>query len=136
MFSLRLIDSITELQPTDAGCIAVSGSHGGVSSARYALAVRPLLSVFNDAGGGLDNAGVAGLELLQAQGLAACAVSHESARIGQASSTWETGIVTHSNTAAQSLGIQPGLGLRTQVEALMQRTDHHDQGSTGKPAAQ
>ena len=123
MVSLRLIDSITELQPVDAGCIAVSGSHGGVSSARYALAVRPLLSVFNDAGGGLDNAGVAGLELLQAQGLAACAVSHQSARIGQASSTWDTGTVTHSNPAAQALGIHPGQALKPQVEAMKQRID-------------
>ena len=52
--ALRIVDSITELRPTDAGCLAVSGSHGGMSSARYALAARPLLSVFNDAGVGLD----------------------------------------------------------------------------------
>ena len=123
MIPLRLIDSITELQAADAGCIAVSGSHGGVSSARYALAVRPLLSVFNDAGGGLDNAGVAGLELLQAQGLAACTVSHQSARIGQANSTWETGTVTHSNATAKTLGIHPGHALKPQIEALMQRAD-------------
>ena len=49
---LKLVDSITELELQDAGCIAVSGSHGGISSARFALAVRPLLSVFNDAGAG------------------------------------------------------------------------------------
>ena len=35
---LRVVDSITELRATDAGCVAVSGSHGGLSSARYALA--------------------------------------------------------------------------------------------------
>jgi hypothetical protein len=50
MPKLRLVDSITETTPADAGCLAVSGSHGGISSARYALAARPLLSVFNDAG--------------------------------------------------------------------------------------
>ena len=42
--ALRIVDSITELRPIDAGCLAVSGSHGGMSSARYALAARPLLS--------------------------------------------------------------------------------------------
>ena len=59
---LRIVDSITELCAQDAGCIAVSGSHGGLSSARYALAARPLLSVFNDAGVGKDSAGLAALD--------------------------------------------------------------------------
>ena len=67
---LRVVDSITELGPADAGCLAVSGSHGGISSARYALAARPWLSVFNDAGVGKDAAGMAALPFLQAQGLA------------------------------------------------------------------
>ncbi len=38
MSVLRIVDSITELGAHDKGCIAVSGSHGGLSSARYALA--------------------------------------------------------------------------------------------------
>ena len=118
---LKIVDSITELQPADAGCIAVSGSHGGVSSARYALAARPLLSVFNDAGVGRDDAGIAGLALLQAEGLAACTVSHLSARIGQAASTWADGVVSHANPLAQVLGLRPGLGLREQIEQLQRR---------------
>ncbi len=113
---LRLVDSITELEAADAGCIAVSGSHGGVSAARYALAVRPLLSVFNDAGVGRDAAGIAGLVLLQAEGLAACAVSHESACIGQARSTWEHGVVSHANASALRFGVEIGRSLRHAVE--------------------
>jgi hypothetical protein len=104
----RVVDSITELGAEDAGCIAVSGSHGGVSSARYALAARPLLSIFNDAGGGRDSAGFAGLALLQAQGLAACTVAHDSARIGDAHSTLNDGIISRVNAAATQLGIAPG----------------------------
>jgi hypothetical protein len=119
--ALRVVDSITELQPADAGCIALSGSHGGLSSARYALAVRPLLSVFNDAGVGKEAAGVAGLDLLQTQGLAACTVSHTSACIGQAASTFGEGVVSHVNTAALAIGIQVGQALRPQVEALARR---------------
>ena len=82
---LRVVDSITELRATDAGCVAVSGSHGGMSSARYALAARPALSVFNDAGVGRDGAGTAALGFLQAHALAACTVAHTSARIGERS---------------------------------------------------
>jgi hypothetical protein len=105
---LRLVDSITELGPQDAGCIAVSGSHGGTSSARYAIAARPMLSVFNDAGVGKDGAGIAGLAMLQAQALAACTVSHATARIGDARSTLADGIINHVNPCARDLGLAVG----------------------------
>lgn len=121
MISIRIIDSITELQPADAGCIALSGSHGGLSSARYALAVRPLSSVFNDAGIGLDDAGIAGLALLQSHGLAACAVSHRSARIGQAASTLNDGVVSRANDEAKALGIRANEPLQPQIDQLSRR---------------
>ncbi|MFZ4481516.1 MAG: hypothetical protein ACOYNZ_16665 [Rhodoferax sp.] len=108
MASLRVVDSITELGPQDAGCLAVSGSHGGISSARYALAARPRLSVFNDAGVGKDAAGLAALAFLQSHGLAACTVAHDSARIGEASSTLNDGVVSHVNALARALGVAVG----------------------------
>jgi len=112
---LRLVDSITELSPRDGGCIAVSGSHGGVSSARYAAAVRPVLSVFNDAGGGKDQAGIAALQILQASDLAACTVGHDSACIGNAQSTLTTGLISHVNACAATLGIHQGQSCRNAV---------------------
>ncbi len=115
---LRVVDSITELGAADAGCIAVSGSHGGISSARFALAARPLLSVFNNAGIGKDGAGIAGLALLQAQDLAACTVEHHSARIGDAHSTLNDGIISHVNALAEALGIAPGWTCRQAVEKI------------------
>ncbi len=114
---LRLIDSITELHAQDVGCLAVSGSHGGLSSAQYAVAARPLLSVFNDAGVGKDQAGIAGLMLMQQNGLAACTVSHHSARIGVASSTLEDGVISHCNDLARALGVALG---HTCAQALAQ----------------
>ena len=110
---LLIIDSITQLTPNDAGCIAVSGSHGGRSVSRYAVAARPLLSVFNDAGVGKDRAGIAALDILEEAGLAACTVSHMSACIGQATSTLESGIVSHVNQQARALGCKPGQPVRT-----------------------
>lgn len=116
--SLRVVDSITELKPADAGCIAVSGSHGGISSARYALAARPLLSVFNDAGVGRDEAGIAALDFLQSHGLAACTVAHSGARIGEARSTLEHGVTSHLNPAAAALGLHVGQAMRDAVVSL------------------
>jgi hypothetical protein len=112
---LRVVDSITELGASDQGCIAVSGSHGGLSSARYALVARPWLTVFNDAGVGRNGAGIAALACLQQQGLAACTVAHTSACIGQAESTWQHGVVSHVNAAAYTLGLRTGTRLAEQV---------------------
>lgn len=119
MPALRIVDSITELNAGDADCIAVSGSHGGLSSARYALAAKPVLSVFNDAGGGLDNAGIAALDYLHAHGLAACVVAHTSARIGEARSTLATGVVSGVNGAASVLGVQAGWTCQQTVDFIL-----------------
>jgi len=114
--AVRVVDSITELDAADAGCVAVSGSHGGISSARFALAARPRLSVFNDAGVGKDHAGIAALAFLQARGLAACTVEHHSARIGDAHSTLNDGIISHVNALAAALGIAPGQTCRQAID--------------------
>jgi uncharacterized protein YunC (DUF1805 family) len=113
-----LVDSITEAVGRGAGRIVVSGSHGGVSSGRYALKAAPRLAVFNDAGVGKDGAGTAALALLQAAGIAACTVAHTSARIGEARSTLEDGVVSQANAAAAALGLTPGAHLREALASL------------------
>ncbi len=118
MRALKLVDSITELGPHDAGCIAVSGSHGGMSSAQYALATRPHFSIFNDAGVGKDEAGLAVLDFLQSHALAACTVSHNSACIGYASSTLQSGIVSNCNLLAHKLGVDAGQTCQSVVDRL------------------
>lgn len=126
MTILRVVDSITQLGPQDAGCLAVSGSHGGISSARYALAARPRLSIFNDAGVGKDEAGLAALPFLQSYGLAACTVAHSSARIGEAQSTLDEGIVSHVNALAQALGVSAGERCQFLITRLQSREDQAD----------
>lgn len=105
---LILHDSVTQVTPADAGALVVTGSHGGASVVPYALAVRAWLYVFNDAGVGKDGAGTAALQLLDEEGLAAAAVSHDSARIGEARDAWENGVVSAVNVAARTLGLRPG----------------------------
>ena len=84
-----LADSITMTTPEDAGAIVVCGSHGGSSSAAFALEV-PLAAVFfNDAGVGKDRAGIVALDILQERGVAAGAVAHTSARIGDSATPGE-----------------------------------------------
>jgi len=113
--SVLLVDSITQIEAGDAGAWVVSGSHGGTSSAAYALAVPLALAVFNDAGIGKDDAGIAALALLQAQGRAAATVAHDSACIGDARDAWAHGVISRANAAALALGLVPGLTLQQAV---------------------
>ena len=113
-----IIDSITEVRPEHAGRIVVTGSHGGASAGHYALAVRAKLYVFNDAGIGKDNAGIAALGLLDRAGIAAVAVAHTSARIGDANDTLWNGTVSRMNTAANGLDLAMGASLRESVATL------------------
>lgn len=110
--ALYVLDSITEAVGRAEGAVVVSGSHGGLSAGRFALQARVALAVFNDAGVGKDGAGIAALALLDAQDVAGCAVSHDSACIGNARSTLQHGVLSHVNAAAAALGARPGLALR------------------------
>lgn len=115
-----LMDSITKVAPEDTGSVVVSGSHGGTSSGEFALQVPLLMAVFNDAGVGKDDAGIAALAMLQARGVAGGTVSHTSARIGEAQDTWEHGVLSHLNARARELGLAPGERLRDAVMRLVQ----------------
>ena len=72
----------------------------------------PALVVFNDAGGGKKDAGVASLANLEPEGIAAAAVSHDLARIGDAFDAWENGVVSRVNGPAAEGGLDPGQPLR------------------------
>ena len=111
-----LLDSVTEVTAAHAGCIVVTGSHGGQSAGRYALAVPARLYVFNDAGIGKDEAGIAALAMLDAAGRPAVAVAHTSARIGEAADTWAGGVISCANAAAAAQGYCAGQSLRAIVE--------------------
>ena len=108
-----LLDSIalvSTLGEHSADTVIVSGSHGGVSAASFVVdhPHRPLIVFFNDAGIGKDDAGIAGLPMLEAIGVAGCAYSHLSARIGEAADGLANGVVSHVNARARAMGIQAG----------------------------
>ena len=113
-----LADSASLVGPDDAGRIVITGSHGGLvgGDPARALKTEAALAVFNDAGGGIEDAGVTRLPALDVRGIAAVTVSHGSARIGDAASAWKTGAISHANGAAAALGAQPGETLRAWID--------------------
>jgi uncharacterized protein YunC (DUF1805 family) len=107
-----LADSITAVPVEGRGQVVVCGSHGGLYSAGCALGLGVPAVLFSDAGLGLEGAGIAGLALLQSHGVPAAAVSHDSARIGDAGDIWERGRVRALNEAARACGVGEGMSVR------------------------
>jgi len=105
------------------GKIVVTGSHGGLLGGRpeTALKIDALAALFNDAGIGIDEAGVTRLPALDGRGIAAGTVAATSARIGDARSTYDDGILTRVNRRATALGIAPGMTARQFVD-IVRRT--------------
>ena len=117
-----VMDSITKVTPDDAGAVVVSASHGGASSGEFALEVPLSVVFFNDAGVGKDHAGIAALDMLEAKSVAAGAVAHTSARIGDSRDMWEHGVISHVNASARKLGLVPGSSLREALTTLVNRS--------------
>ena len=116
-----LVDSITRIEPEDAGAMVVCGSHGGTSSGEFALEVPLAAVIFNDAGVGKDNAGIAALDMLQAKNIPAGTVAHTSAKIGDSRDSWDNGVISYVNPAARALGMAPGMRLHVALNQLLGR---------------
>ncbi len=115
------LDSVALSRPQDRRAILVTGSHGALLGGRpdHMLEVDVFAAIFNDAGGGKDGAGYSRLAELNGRAIAAAAVACETARIGDGRSTYETGVVSHANTAARRLGLTEGLTTREAVARLV-----------------
>ena len=100
------------------GAVVVNASHGGIYAAYLAAKLGVAAAIFNDAGGGRDNAGIAGLDYLEALGVPAAAVGHDTARIGNGSDMMARGVITHANRAAIALGCRGGMTCREAGAAL------------------
>ena len=109
-----LIDSASLIAPEDAGQIIVTGSHGGLvgGSPQMALRVDGFAGVFSDAGVGADDAGITRLPALDARDIAGLTVTAASARIGDATSLYEEGVISHANDTARRRGAAPGQRLK------------------------
>ncbi|MFC4670920.1 hypothetical protein ACFO5X_20395 [Seohaeicola nanhaiensis] len=103
-----LADSVTRLDGAQ-GRTVVTGSHGGVYAASLAYRSGCRAAVFHDAGVGLDSAGIGGLAWLDRAGMAAAAVNHRSAPIGDAAAMLAQGVISHVNAAARATGARPGM---------------------------
>jgi hypothetical protein len=115
------IDSNSLARAEDAGAILVTGSHGGLLGGKpeTAIGVAALAAVYNDAGIGIDRAGISRLPALDARGIPAATVSAASARIGDARSAWATGRLSAVNRLAAEAGAILGMGVPEFVDRIL-----------------
>lgn len=99
--------------PHDVFCVA---SHGGKVMAQYALQVKPRGLIANDAGGGLGGSGTEGLQLLNMPG---ATVSTDSARIGDALSTYRDGVISALNESARLAGVKVGMSAKEAARLML-----------------
>lgn len=119
---ITLIDSNSLVAPEDAGKIVICGSHGGLLGGNPASAVRIDVRaiVFNDAAVGIDGAGLSRLAALDKRNIAAACVSAWTARIGDAQSSYHTGVISALNNTA----IQAGASLGMSTQEFAQQLFH------------
>jgi hypothetical protein len=122
-----VFDSATRLAGA-ADRVVVCGSHGGLYPAWLAARAGVRAVVLNDAGIGRHQAGIAGVIWLSTLGIAACAVDHRSARIGDGADMLAAGVITMANDAAAVHGCLPGHTCRQVVKCLIENCEPVDVG--------
>ena len=119
--AIVLAESVTDLTAQDRGRFVACGSHGGLFSAHAAAAVGVGGIALNDAGIGLDEAGLRGLWLLDSVGIPAVAVRSALSRIGSATETLQ-GRIAHINSLAAQLGCRSGMSTREALRTMQRAT--------------
>lgn len=103
-----VVDSVTQVGPGLAKQVLIGGSHFGIYPAYLAAKIGVRGLILNDAGIGLAQAGIAGLDYLDQLGVAAATVDYRSARIGDGKDCANHGTISYCNSAARAIGVEPG----------------------------
>lgn len=117
---VRGCDSVSLVKPEDEGAIVVTASHGEVLASAPTWGNRPkvLAAVFNDAGSDL----ISRLPDLDYHAIAAATVATASARIGDARSGYDDGVISHVNATAAALSAAPGMTCIAFVDLVIGKT--------------
>ncbi len=112
------LDSSVLMDASDAGQIVVTGSHGGLVGGAGApargIAIRA--GIYHDAGICPDGSSTSRLPAFDELGIPAVLVSAASARISDARSCYEDGVISMVNDTAAAAGAGPGMTAREFVE--------------------
>ena len=132
---ILLVDSVNYLNSAAQGNVAIASSHGGTYAAYKAAASGARAVIFNDAGVGREDAGIACLDYCEQISMAAAVVSHTSARIGEAADMLRRGIISHANRIAKTVNCTPGTACAHAAVCLKRcsASDRHTSSLRGNP---
>lgn len=113
-------DSIAFGRPEDTGRnVLCTAGHTGRSAVPYLLRVRPLGFICSDGGRGREDSGVAGLAIVEPEGLAGATVDARTARMGDGRSTYSDGVISACNEGARAAGVREGMTAREAASLLL-----------------
>ncbi len=119
------LDTVKYADARIEGSVLCMGSHSASSMPKYLDDVGVALAgvITNDVGRAKDDSGIAGLWTLDGAGIPAAVVSCDTARVGDAQSTYHAGVVSACNRTASALGVVAG-ERATEAAAKMLRARH------------
>jgi uncharacterized protein YunC (DUF1805 family) len=115
-------DSYGCIEPDDSPHIIVCGSHSALHTAPdMALPFPCKAAFFHDAAAHGDAEGLARITAIDARCIPAFAVDYRSARIGDARSMYDSGIVSFCNKAGASLGVTPMMTVQAAIRVVQSK---------------
>lgn len=112
-------NTVTKLGPEHRDNVLVGGSHGGVYAGYLSAKAGARAIILNDAGVGMDQAGISSLAYLYGIGLPGATVDCMSARIGDGEDMLNRGVISHVNDTAADLGCEAGMSTRDCATAML-----------------
>lgn len=101
--------------------VLVTAGHTGRSAVPYLRRCRPWGFICSDGGRGLDDSGIAGLKIVEADGLAGATVDARIARMGDGLSHYNDGVISALNAHAASRGVEVGMSAQAAALLLLQK---------------
>ena len=114
-------DSIAFGLPEDVRNVLVTAGHTGRSAVPYLLKVRPFGFICSDGGKGREDGGVAGLRIVEHDGLAGATVDARLARMGDGLSSYRDGTISAVNSLAAAAGVRVGMPAAEAAALLLRR---------------
>ena len=107
-------------EDTDRNVLVTAG-HTGRSAVPYLRRCRPFGFICSDGGRGMDDSGMAGLTIVEADGLAGATVDARRARMGSGLSHYHDGIISAANALAADAGVEVGMPCPQAASLLLHR---------------
>ncbi|WP_098956874.1 hypothetical protein [Pseudonocardia sp. N23] len=115
-------DSIAFGTPADRDInVLVTAGHTGRSSVPYLRRFSPYGFICSDGGRGRDDSGVAGLAIVEADGLAGACVDARTAMMGDGLSSYRDGVISAVNALAARCGVEIGMPASEAAHRLLHR---------------